>query len=192
MIRLARSEAGVGDKFLPRSKKWKTKNSSGRSGVGPKAAHKGLQQFLANRSLEIMKQSVINELRPEDDLRLIGNASANSGGLEVESTNNRTTLRDRSCRSGNRATRRSGVQQEIDAWASLKKATSCCAMYSPTQPFRTIKNAKSGRIGYEHVFARPPPHSASAAKNQRIAQLKQVAERFEKCWINTTVWLPQM
>ena len=36
-----------------------------------KATHKGLQQFLANRSLEIAKQSVINELRPEDDLRLI-------------------------------------------------------------------------------------------------------------------------
>jgi len=36
-----------------------------------KAAHKGLQQFLASRSLEIAKQSVINELRPEDDLRLI-------------------------------------------------------------------------------------------------------------------------
>jgi F-type H+-transporting ATPase subunit b len=36
-----------------------------------KASHKELQQFLANRSLEIAKQSVINELRPEDDLRLI-------------------------------------------------------------------------------------------------------------------------
>jgi hypothetical protein len=36
-----------------------------------KATRKGLQQFLANRSLEIAKQSVINELRPEDDLRLI-------------------------------------------------------------------------------------------------------------------------
>jgi len=36
-----------------------------------KATHKGLQQFLASRSLEIAKQSVINELRPEDDLRLI-------------------------------------------------------------------------------------------------------------------------
>lgn len=36
-----------------------------------KAAQKGLQQFLATRSLEVATQSVRNELRPEDDLRLI-------------------------------------------------------------------------------------------------------------------------
>jgi F-type H+-transporting ATPase subunit b len=36
-----------------------------------KTAQKGLQQFLANRSLELATQSVKNELRPEDDLRLI-------------------------------------------------------------------------------------------------------------------------
>jgi len=36
-----------------------------------KLAHKGLQQFLASRSLEIATQSVKRELRPEDDIRLI-------------------------------------------------------------------------------------------------------------------------
>jgi F0F1-type ATP synthase membrane subunit b/b' len=36
-----------------------------------KVVHKDLQDFLASRSLEIAKQSVRNELRPEDDLRLI-------------------------------------------------------------------------------------------------------------------------
>ena len=36
-----------------------------------KAAHNGLQQFLASRSLEVATQSVRNELRPEDDIRLI-------------------------------------------------------------------------------------------------------------------------
>jgi F-type H+-transporting ATPase subunit b len=36
-----------------------------------KAAHKELRQFLASRSLEIARQSVRSELKPEDDLRLI-------------------------------------------------------------------------------------------------------------------------
>ena len=36
-----------------------------------KLAHKGLQQFLASRSLEVATQSVKRELRPEDDIRLI-------------------------------------------------------------------------------------------------------------------------
>jgi len=36
-----------------------------------RAAHKELQQFLAKRSLQIARQSVIRELSPEDDLRLI-------------------------------------------------------------------------------------------------------------------------
>jgi F-type H+-transporting ATPase subunit b len=36
-----------------------------------KTAHKGLRQFLASRSVEIAKQSVRSELKPEDDLRLI-------------------------------------------------------------------------------------------------------------------------
>ena len=36
-----------------------------------KLARRELQQFLANRSLEFARQSVISQLRPEDDLRLI-------------------------------------------------------------------------------------------------------------------------
>jgi hypothetical protein len=36
-----------------------------------KTAQKSLQQFLADRSLEVATQSVKRELQPEDDLRLI-------------------------------------------------------------------------------------------------------------------------
>jgi F0F1-type ATP synthase membrane subunit b/b' len=36
-----------------------------------KTAHRELQKFLATRSIEIAKQSITNELRPEDDVRLI-------------------------------------------------------------------------------------------------------------------------
>ena len=36
-----------------------------------KGTHKSLQQFLASRSVELAKESVINQLRPEDDIRLI-------------------------------------------------------------------------------------------------------------------------
>jgi F-type H+-transporting ATPase subunit b len=36
-----------------------------------KTARKGLQQFLADRSIELARRSVLNQLRPEDDMRLI-------------------------------------------------------------------------------------------------------------------------
>lgn len=36
-----------------------------------RAARKGLQQFLAKRSVEMARESVVRELRPEDDLQLI-------------------------------------------------------------------------------------------------------------------------
>ena len=36
-----------------------------------KAARRELQKFLANRSIQLAKESVISQLRPEDDVRLI-------------------------------------------------------------------------------------------------------------------------
>jgi F0F1-type ATP synthase membrane subunit b/b' len=36
-----------------------------------KTAHRELQRFLANRSIQLAKESVISQLRPEDDVRLI-------------------------------------------------------------------------------------------------------------------------
>ena len=44
-----------------------------------KTARKGLQEFLANRSIEVARQSVVNQLRPEDDVRLIKQRVAELG-----------------------------------------------------------------------------------------------------------------
>jgi len=44
-----------------------------------KTARKGLQEFLANRSIEVARQSVVSELRPEDDIRLIKQRVAELG-----------------------------------------------------------------------------------------------------------------
>jgi F0F1-type ATP synthase membrane subunit b/b' len=44
-----------------------------------KTARKGLQEFLANRSIELARKSVVNQLRPEDDIRLIRQRVAELG-----------------------------------------------------------------------------------------------------------------
>jgi len=60
-------QAAAGDQEIARLKVQATREVE----QARKAAHKGLQQFLASRSLEIARQSVKSELKPEDDLRLI-------------------------------------------------------------------------------------------------------------------------
>ncbi len=57
-----------------------------------KIARQELRRFLANRSVELAKQSVLSEIRPEDDARLIG-------------ANRRAALRPGSCRCRYRAKR---------------------------------------------------------------------------------------
>jgi F-type H+-transporting ATPase subunit b len=48
-----------------------------------KIARQELRRFLANRSVELAKQSVLAELRPEDDARLIGASIAALRGSKI-------------------------------------------------------------------------------------------------------------
>jgi flagellar biosynthesis/type III secretory pathway M-ring protein FliF/YscJ len=48
-----------------------------------KIARQELRRFLANRSVELAKQSVLAEIRPEDDARLIGASIAELRGSKI-------------------------------------------------------------------------------------------------------------